>query len=250
MNHLKFTALIFCAAATISVASCNNNKTEPATTTTTETNRMDSSTSPGTTTTKTSTIDTTPQKLMIVKHRVANYTKWQPAYEAHDSMRLANGIHNFVIGRGATDSNMVMVAVKVDDMAKAKTFSKNANFKQAMQKSGVVGTPSFMFITMTYYDSARLNSDLRTMNMFTVKDWDTWKRVFESNKQMRMQNGLVDRAYGYDADDKHKVMLVMAISDTAKARAFMNSDVVKQNRTAGGVVGNPQMFQYRVVKKY
>src|SRR4249919_451976 len=54
---------------------------------------------------------TTPQNMMVVIHKVANYAKWQPSYDEHDSIRLANGIHSYVIGRGFKDSNMVMVAV-------------------------------------------------------------------------------------------------------------------------------------------
>ena len=43
----------------------------------------------------------------------------------HDSMRLANEIHSYVIGKGLQDSNTVLVAVKVNDMAKAQTFAKD-----------------------------------------------------------------------------------------------------------------------------
>jgi hypothetical protein len=88
------------------------------------------------------------------------------------------------------------------------------------------------------------------MNMFTVKDWEGWKKSFESSRQIRADNGLTDRAYGYDADDNHKVILVLAINDTAKAEAFWKSDLIKQRRAEGGVVGDVQRFVYRVVQKY
>lgn len=251
MNHLKLPRLLLCAAAAFIFTSCGNNKTKSSTETT-ETNRMDTGNAPvtSTTTTSRSTIDTAPQNMMVVRHRVANYSKWKPSYDAHDSMRLANGIHNYVIGRGVDDTNMVMVALKIDDIAKAKSFAKNASLKQAMQKGGVVGTPMISFVTLVFQDTARLNSDIRSLNTFTVKDWAAWKRSFESNKQLRMENGMQDRAYGYDVDDNHKVTLALAFIDTAKARAFQNSDLIKQKRTESGVVSKPQMFRYRVVKKY
>ena len=72
-----------------------------------------------------STIITTPQNMMIAKHKVADFAKWKASYDEHDSMRLANGMHSYVIGRGMQDSNVVMVAVKVDDMDKAKAFAKD-----------------------------------------------------------------------------------------------------------------------------
>ena len=86
------------------------------------------------TTPEASTIVTTPQNMMIAKHRVSDFAKWKASYDEHDSMRLANGIHSYVIGRGIDDSNVVMVAVKVDDMDKAKAFAKDPSLKAAMQK--------------------------------------------------------------------------------------------------------------------
>src|SRR5687767_2119577 len=75
-------------------------------------------TSNATTAPAASTIVTTPQNMMIVKHKVADYDKFLTSYEAHDSLRLANGIHSYVIGRGVTDPNMILVATKVDDIEK------------------------------------------------------------------------------------------------------------------------------------
>jgi len=56
------------------------------------------------------------------------------------------------------------------------------------------------------------------------------KKNFEANKQERLDNGIVDRAYGHDADDNKKVSLVTAVTDTAKAFAFYKSDVLKKKK--------------------
>lgn len=54
-----------------------------------------------------------PGNFLLIKHRVANYAKWLAAYESHDSTRLANGLTNYVLGRGVDgDSNTVLVALK------------------------------------------------------------------------------------------------------------------------------------------
>jgi len=34
---------------------------------------------------------------MLIKQKVANFSKWLPGYEAHDSARVASGLHNFVV---------------------------------------------------------------------------------------------------------------------------------------------------------
>src|SRR5258708_13174309 len=103
---------------------------------------------------KINTIMTAPQNRMIAKHKVFNYAKWKTSYDEHDSLRLVNGIHSYVIGRGLQDSNMILVAVKVDDMAKAKAFAKDPGLKKAMQKGGVTGTPLVAFVTITFQDTA------------------------------------------------------------------------------------------------
>jgi hypothetical protein len=197
-----------------------------------------------------SAIDTTPQTFIVVRHKVANYAKWKPAYDGHDSMRLAGGIHNYIIGRGLQDSNMVLVATKADDVSKAKAFTKDPSLKTAMQKGGVTGTPSISLITTVYQDTSQVATDLRSMTNFTVKDFDAWRTAFERNRQVRIDNGLSDRAYGYDVDDNHKVTLVVAINDTAKAHAYFDSDLIKQKRAEGGVVGEVKRFIYHIVQRY
>jgi len=119
-----------------------------------------------------------------------------------------------------------------------------------MHKGGVIGAPSISFNTIVYQDMSPNMPDLRSMTTFTVKDWDAWKTAFEGNRQMRKDNGVTDRAYGYDMDDNHKVTVVTAINDTAKAKAFWKSDLLKQKRAESGVVGEVKRFVYRVVQTY
>jgi hypothetical protein len=202
------------------------------------------------TTAATSDIVTTPQSILIIWQKVADFSKWKPIYDGHDTARVSHGLHNYVIGRDVNDSNEILVALKADDMAKAKEFAKDPGLKEAMKKGGVVGAPTIMFNTVVYSDNAKNMSDLRSMTNFTVKDWDAWKKGFESHRQTRIDNGVTDRAYGYDADDNHKVTVVVAVNDTAKANAFWKSDLLKQQRAEGGVVGEVKRHVYRVVQKY
>jgi hypothetical protein len=250
MKQFKNAPAVLVVTCTMFLSSCGNNqqKNEAAST--------DSATSTTSTTTTTTTapsktdIDTTPHTTLLVRHKVANYAKWKTSYDGHDSFRIAHGIHNYVIARGVEDSNMLLVATKADDVAKAKAFIKDPSLKAAMQKGGVIGSPLILLNTTVYTDNSANMSDLRAMTNFTVKDWDVWKKAFESNRQFRAEQGLTDRAYGHDVDDNHKVTLVLAINDTAKANAFWNSAAIKQKRAESGVVGEVKRFVYHVVQKY
>lgn len=246
MKRYRFAGLLFYAAMVFFLISCGGNESSEPTTTdsTTVNNDTNSITLP------TNTIITTPQNMMIVTHKVSDFAKWKTSYDEHDSMRLANGIHNYVIGRGVQDSNMVFVAIKADDMEKAKAFAKDPSLKKAMQKGGVTGVPSISFATITWQDTAHIGSAIRARTTFTVKDWDVWEKNFAEGKQERIDNGITDRAYGHDADDNKKVSLVTAVLDTAKAFAYYKSDALKKRREASGVIGEPKRFLFRVVYRY
>ena len=246
MNHQRFSCTFVYATAIAFLTACGTGGGEK---TTSDTAVTGTDTAAVTTAPVTNTIITTPQDMMIATHKVANFTKWNASYDEHDSMRLASQIHSYVIGRGVKDSNMVLVAVKVDDVTKAKAFAKSTDLKKAMQKGGVTGAPTIKFITMTFQDTVHLETDLRVSSTFTVKDWDTWQKVFEGHRQEGLDNGLKVRAYGHDVDDNHKVMIVSAITDTAKANAFWKSDLLKQRRAESGA-SEPERFIFRIARRY
>ncbi len=236
--------MLFCTIVYL-LASCGGNESEK--TTSADSTAVDTTTA---VVTPQITTITTPQNMVVIKHKVSDFAKWKISYEAHDSARLANGIHNYVISRGLQDSNMILVSLKVDDMAKAKTFAKDPGLKKAMQKGGVKGTPSFAFLTMTFQDTAQVASDIRSRTTFMVKDWGTWQKAFEDGKQERLDNGIALRAFGHDVDNDKKVVVVTVVLDTAKAFAYYKSDMLKKRRAASGVIGEPDRFLYRVVKRY
>lgn len=190
-----------------------------------------------------------PDNIMIVIHKVANYDKWLPGYEAHDSVRLAYGLHSRLLCRGTKDSNMVMVVVKMDDAAKAKEFAALPSLKDAMKKGGVIGAPTIYYVDMQRLDTT-VTGTSRVLINHKVKDWDAWLKVFDADKPNRLAAGLQDRALGYGVGDNHSVTIALAVSDMKKADDFSKSPELKKKMEEGGVEGPPTMFYYTVVKKY
>jgi len=239
--------MLFGAAMTSFLISCGGNeekKSSESTTDTTATTTTEPAPAP------VNTIITTPQNMVIVRHKVSDFAKWMMAYDADDSARLAAGLHSYVISRDEKDSNMVMIAMKADDVAKAKAFSKDPHLKKAMQKGGVTGAPTVKYYTMVFQDTAAIDSKIRTASMFKVKDWAAWQHAFDSTRALKTDNGLMVRAYGHDPDDNHNVVIVAAEMDSAKAHAYWSSDLLKQRRAASGVVGTPERVVSSVVKRY
>jgi hypothetical protein len=236
MKRLQFLIAVF--TASISMISCNSGSEE-----TTEASTIDSNE------VKTTTV-AAPRDIILVKHKVASFAKWKAAYDAHDSARVSAGIHSYVVARGTEDTNMVMAAMTIDDTAKAKKFLADPSLKTVMQKAGVTGKPDVNIVDIQWLDTASNSTTTRMIITHKVKDWDTWKKAFDSHKQARIDAGLTDRAVGYGIDDKHMVTIVLAISDVGKAKAFAASKDLKDKMTEAGVEGPPTIFMYNVVQKY
>ena len=244
MNLAKFSHALFYVGAVI-LSSCGSGANEK-TTATDSTAAADSAAK----TQAVNTIVTTPRNVNVITHKVADYSKWLMAYEAHDSARLAAGLHNYVIGRGYPDSNTVLVVTRVDDTTRAKAFVKDPGLKAAMKKGGVMGAPTIELFTETWLDTAKAQTDLRSVVMFTVKDWDAWFKAFEDGKQERMDNGVIDRVVGHALDNDKKVSVVTELVDSTKAFAYFKSDALKKRREASGVIDEPVRFIFRIAKTY
>jgi hypothetical protein len=242
MKQFKFLAAIcFAVGMSFTISSCNSGEEKKA-----------GENSADTTTVKAPETATPvkPANLMVMTHKVANYAKWQAGYEAGDSMRLAYGLHNYVLARGIKDTNMVMVVVKIDDAAKAKEFSTFPGLKAAMQKAGVTSTPTISYLDVQMQDTTPNTISARVMVTHKVKDWDAWKKVYDEDKPNRINAGLTDRVLAYSIGDNHQVSIVFMVSDMKKAEDFSKSPELKARMEAGGVEGPPSFFYYTVAKKY
>ena len=86
--------------------------------------------------------------------------------------------------------------------------------------------------------------------MHKVKDWDAFKNEFDKHKQVRLDAGLIDRVIGHAIDDTHQAVLVFAVTDIAKAKAFLQSADLKDKMEKAGVEGKPTSFFYNIEKMY
>ncbi|MBK8610918.1 MAG: hypothetical protein IPL84_13500 [Chitinophagaceae bacterium] len=241
MKHLKFLAVICLAAGTsFAVSSCNS----------AEEKKADEKPADSSLVKAPDPMAAKPVYLSVMMHKVSNFSKWLKGYEAGDSLRLSHGVHNFVLARGVQDTNMVMVAVKVDDTARASQFMALPDLKAAMQKAGVIGAPTISMLDVQMQDTTTNTSSIRLMVTHKVKDWAAWKGVFDGNQAERTNAGLSDRLLAYHVGDNHAVTIVFLVSDMKKAEDFTKSPGLKARMEAGGVDGPPGLFYYTIAKKY
>ena len=84
--------------------------------------------------------------LLVIHSMVADYAKWRPVYDAHQSARDAAGLMNCQVRSTTDNPNDVFVACVMSDLAKAKAFTASKSLADAMKSAGVVGKPDFYFL--------------------------------------------------------------------------------------------------------
>ena len=82
---------------------------------------------------------------LTIHHKVRDYPTWRRGYDEHEESRVAAGITNGKVFRGAEDPNDVLIIQDVADMGKARAWLMGDDLKAAMHKAGVIGPTSFHF---------------------------------------------------------------------------------------------------------
>lgn len=190
-----------------------------------------------------------PFKVMLIKHTVADYEKWKPAYDAHGSVRKQYGQTDLDLLRGIDNPNQVLIVEKIADLKKAKDFTMLSDLKETMQKAGVNSAPEFFYYDVIRNDDSKIETKDRIMVTHKVKDFDAWLKGYDGEgKATRASQGMVDRVLARNIDDPTIVHIVFAVTDMAKAKTAISSEAKKKLMTNAGVEGVPTIEFYKQAK--
>lgn len=81
-----------------------------------------------------------------------------------------------------------------------------------------------------------------TLTRMTVDDFPHWRRAFEENADAREEAGSRGGHLFRSEDDHAEVVVFLAWDDLGDAREYLESDAVREEREAGGVAGEPEVF--------
>ena len=84
---------------------------------------------------------------LLIRHRVAEFTAWKKAFDAHAPARAAGGLKDKDVLHEVDEPNQVVLLFEVTDMAKAKEFANSADLQSAMKGAGVTDKPDVLFLT-------------------------------------------------------------------------------------------------------
>ncbi|HTE29649.1 MAG TPA: hypothetical protein VK666_04695 [Chryseolinea sp.] len=190
-----------------------------------------------------------PFKVMLIKHTVANYEKWKPAFDAHSSVRKEYGQTDLDLLREIDNPNQLLIVQKISDVQKAKAFTVLPDLKETMEKAGVTSAPEFFYYNVVRNEDSKINTKDRIMVTHKVKDFDAWVKVYDGEgKARRASEGMVDRVLARGIDDPNIVHIVFAVTDMVKAKAAINSEAKKKLMKSAGVEGVPTIEFYKQAK--
>jgi hypothetical protein len=89
--------------------------------------------------------DTNRNENLTIHLKVKDYSAWRPSYDGREKSRLSAGITNGRVFRSAEDPNDLVILQDVADVAKARAWLGSDDMKAAMQKNGVMGSPTIRF---------------------------------------------------------------------------------------------------------
>ncbi len=82
---------------------------------------------------------------LTIHLKVKDFNAWQTSYSGNEKNRTSAGITNGRVFRSQNDPNDVVILQDVADVAKARTWLGSSEMKTAMEKSGVLGSPTIRF---------------------------------------------------------------------------------------------------------
>ena len=83
---------------------------------------------------------------VIIRHKVADYSSWKPAFDAHGATRKASGSRGGYLFRSVDDPSELVILLEVEDLVKARAFTQSEGLRDTMQRAGVMDRPDFYFL--------------------------------------------------------------------------------------------------------
>ena len=83
---------------------------------------------------------------LAVRQSVADYDKWEAAFDGHEKVRRSHGATGHRVLRDGDD---VLVLVEFPDTASAQSFRSDPTLREVMTAAGVIGAPEITLRTQT-----------------------------------------------------------------------------------------------------
>jgi uncharacterized protein (DUF1330 family) len=83
---------------------------------------------------------------LLVRQKVTDYEQWKSAFDAHSLTRQANGSRGGQLFCNASDPTELVVLLEWDVLEQARQFAQSDEWREVMQRAGVVDHPTISFL--------------------------------------------------------------------------------------------------------
>ncbi len=176
---------------------------------------------------------------LAISHQVSDFDKWKPGFDNDLKARKKAGLKDIFVKQDINNPNSITAFFEVTDMKKAEAFLANPKLKEAMEKAGVTSPP-----VITFYKSAADFGKIKpnaliTMISHSVRDFNTWKTVYDSATDMRAKAGIQDYLVLRSLADENVVMAVGTASSIEAFGKFMANPNLKEAMEKAGATSQP-----------
>lgn len=86
---------------------------------------------------------------VILNHKVLDYEKWRPIFDADNQRRKDAGMTNVKVFRAADNPNHVYIIADVTDVAFTSKMMEDPDLAEKMKEGGVISKPAMTVLNIT-----------------------------------------------------------------------------------------------------
>jgi hypothetical protein len=83
---------------------------------------------------------------VLVRHKVQDFARWKPFFDADAQVREQVGLHDRLVLRNADDPQEIVILFETDNLSGAREFAAAPQLKEIMEKAGVIDRPDMYFL--------------------------------------------------------------------------------------------------------
>lgn len=182
-----------------------------------------------------------PPLAILVTHRVGAYDVWKRTFDAHRASRKAASILGDHINRNGDE---VAIYLPATDRARVAAFAGSADLRATMEQAGVREPPRIEWLKPVEDAHVGDRSAASLIVAHAVKDFATWKKVYDGVEALRQRHGIFGAAVNQSLDDPNFVIVYHQAETRAHLQTFAASPELMAAMQQGGVAGAPEMRYY------
>jgi hypothetical protein len=83
---------------------------------------------------------------VILSHKVADYAKWRPLFDADFEVRKGSGFLNETVFRASDDPNHLYIHADIDDLGAFDEMMNDPSLAEKMAEAGVISEPAVLIL--------------------------------------------------------------------------------------------------------